>query len=119
MTVWLRIPIEFINLALTSEDSAVILNPPTARIDIEDVDSELTTFMETACTFVFLVLLIVSYGIHRRVGVCMIVISSLNAHRSFSGSQSLLHKLKKVTIFISYFPLQWSQLDLVKPIMYP
>ena len=33
---------EFINLALTSEDSAVIINPPTARIDIEDVDSELT-----------------------------------------------------------------------------
>ena len=33
---------EFINLALTSVDSAVILNPPTARINIEDVDSELT-----------------------------------------------------------------------------
>ena len=33
---------EFINLALTSVDNAVIINPPTARIDIEDVDSELT-----------------------------------------------------------------------------
>ena len=33
---------EFINLALTSVDSAVILNPATARINIEDVDSELT-----------------------------------------------------------------------------
>ena len=32
---------EFINLALTSVDSAVMLNPATARIDIEDVDSEL------------------------------------------------------------------------------
>ena len=33
---------EFINLALTSVDSAVMLNPVTARINIEDVDSELT-----------------------------------------------------------------------------
>ena len=33
---------EFINLALTSVDSAVIINSPTARIDIEDIDSELT-----------------------------------------------------------------------------
>ena len=33
---------EFINLALSSVDSAVIINPPTARIDIEDADSELT-----------------------------------------------------------------------------
>ena len=32
---------EFINLTLTSVDSAVTLNPPTARIDIEDIDSEL------------------------------------------------------------------------------
>ena len=32
---------EFINLALTSVDSAVILNPATARINVEDVDSEL------------------------------------------------------------------------------
>ena len=32
---------EFINLALTSVDSAVMLNPATARINIEDVDSEL------------------------------------------------------------------------------
>ena len=32
---------EFINLTLTSEDSAVMLNPATARINIEDVDSEL------------------------------------------------------------------------------
>ena len=31
---------EFINLALTSVDSAVMLNPATARINIEDVDSE-------------------------------------------------------------------------------
>ena len=37
---------EFINLALTSVDNAVILNPATARINIEDVDSELT--IETA-----------------------------------------------------------------------
>ena len=32
---------EFISLTLTSVDSAVILNPATARINIEDVDSEL------------------------------------------------------------------------------
>ena len=32
---------EFINLALTSVDSAVMLNPATARINIEDVDSKL------------------------------------------------------------------------------
>jgi len=32
---------EFINLALTSVDSAVMLHPATARINIEDVDSEL------------------------------------------------------------------------------
>ena len=31
---------EFINLALTSVDSAAMLNPATARINIEDVDSE-------------------------------------------------------------------------------
>ena len=36
---------EFINLALTSVDSAVMLNPPTARINIEDVDSELRHFI--------------------------------------------------------------------------
>ena len=33
---------KFINLALTSVDSAVMLNPAIARINIEDVDSELT-----------------------------------------------------------------------------
>ena len=33
--------IEFINLALTSVDSAIMLNPATARINIEDIDSEL------------------------------------------------------------------------------
>jgi len=33
---------EFINLALTSVDSAVMLNPATAGINIEDVDSELS-----------------------------------------------------------------------------
>ena len=33
---------EFINLALTSVDSAAVLSPATARINIEDVDSELT-----------------------------------------------------------------------------
>ena len=33
---------EFINLALTSVDSAVMLNPATARINIQDVDRELT-----------------------------------------------------------------------------
>ena len=33
---------EFINLALTSVDSAVMLNPMIGRINIEDVDSELT-----------------------------------------------------------------------------
>ena len=32
---------EFINLTLTSVDSAVMLNPATARINIEDIDSEL------------------------------------------------------------------------------
>ena len=31
---------EFINLALTSVDSAVMLNPVTAIINIEDVDSK-------------------------------------------------------------------------------
>ena len=31
---------ESINLALTSVDSAVMLNPATARINIEDIDSE-------------------------------------------------------------------------------
>ena len=33
---------EFINLALTSVDSAVMLNPAATRINIEDVDSELS-----------------------------------------------------------------------------
>ena len=33
---------EFINLGLTSVDNAVMLNPATARINIEDTDSELT-----------------------------------------------------------------------------
>ena len=33
---------EFINLALTSVDNAVMLNSATATIYIEDVDSELT-----------------------------------------------------------------------------
>ena len=33
---------EFFNLALTSEDSAVMLNPATARINIEDTDRKLT-----------------------------------------------------------------------------
>ena len=32
---------EFINLTLTSVDNAVMLNPATARINIEDIDSEL------------------------------------------------------------------------------
>ena len=32
---------EFINLTLTSVDNAVIINPPTTRINIEDVDCEL------------------------------------------------------------------------------
>ena len=36
---------EFINLALTSEDNAVMLNSASAKINIEDVDSEL---IETA-----------------------------------------------------------------------
>ena len=33
---------EFINLTLTSADSAVVLNPATARINIQDIVSELT-----------------------------------------------------------------------------
>ena len=33
---------DFINLTLTSVDRAVMLNSATARINIEDVDSELT-----------------------------------------------------------------------------
>ena len=33
---------EFINLTLTSVDNAVMLNPATARINIKDVDSELS-----------------------------------------------------------------------------
>ena len=33
---------EFFSLALTSEDSAVMLNPATATINIEDMDSKLT-----------------------------------------------------------------------------
>ena len=37
---------EFINLALTSVDSAVMFNPATARISIEDVDSELIFAMQ-------------------------------------------------------------------------
>ena len=32
---------EFINLALTSVDSAVMLYPPTAKINIADLDREL------------------------------------------------------------------------------
>ena len=32
---------EFINLALTSVDNAVMLNPAATRINIEDIDSEL------------------------------------------------------------------------------
>ena len=33
---------EFINLTLTSADSAVMLHPAIARINIEDIDRELT-----------------------------------------------------------------------------
>ena len=33
---------EFFNLALTSDDSAVMLNPAVARINIEDTDSKFT-----------------------------------------------------------------------------
>ena len=33
---------EFINLALTSVDNAIILNPAAVRINIEDIDSKLT-----------------------------------------------------------------------------
>ena len=33
---------EFINLALASADSAAVLNPATARVNIKDIDSELT-----------------------------------------------------------------------------
>ena len=33
---------EFINLTLTSVDNAALLNPATARINIEDVDCELS-----------------------------------------------------------------------------
>ena len=36
---------EFINVTLVSADPAVIFNPTTARIRIEDIDSELTTFI--------------------------------------------------------------------------
>ena len=32
---------EFVNLALTSEDSAIMFNPATATINIEEVDSKL------------------------------------------------------------------------------
>ena len=35
---------EFINVTLVSADPAVMLNPNTARMRIEDIDSELTTF---------------------------------------------------------------------------
>ena len=46
---------EFINLALTSEDSAAMLNPATATINIEDVDSELMNrnckFFHSDCQF--------------------------------------------------------------------
>ena len=46
---------EFINLALTSVDNAVIFNPVTARINIEDEDSELRhcNFYITCCTFAY------------------------------------------------------------------
>ena len=40
---------EFVNLALTSVDSAAMLNPATARMYIEDVDSEL---MNINCKFI-------------------------------------------------------------------
>ena len=41
---------EFINLALTSLDNAVMINPASARIYIEDdIDSELTN--ETTCIY--------------------------------------------------------------------
>ena len=40
---------EFINITLTSVDSAVVLNPANTTINIKDVDSELN--METAFTF--------------------------------------------------------------------
>ena len=35
---------EFINVTLMSADHVAVLNPSTARITIEDIDSELTTF---------------------------------------------------------------------------
>ena len=41
---------EFINLTLTSADSAAMLNPATARIYRRDVDSELTLLQFHCCT---------------------------------------------------------------------
>ena len=42
---------EFINLALTSVDNAVMLNSASARVNIEDVDSEWTKLIKTAKSF--------------------------------------------------------------------
>ena len=45
---------EFINLTLTSVDNAILLNPATARINIEDVYSELR---HSCCTFTVVLIL--------------------------------------------------------------
>ena len=49
---------EFINLALRSVENAVILNPATARINIEDIDSKL---MEGKCACDYSILPIINF----------------------------------------------------------
>ena len=47
---------EFINLTLTSVDSAVMLNPGMARINIEDISSELTNGKCMRFIFLFVIM---------------------------------------------------------------
>ena len=46
---------EFINLTLTSVDSAVMFNPATARIEIEDEDSKLKHWKMHARLFLWII----------------------------------------------------------------
>ena len=55
---------EFINLALTSVDNAVILNQATARINIEDRDSELRDWKMHVYLFFSWIILFYLYSIH-------------------------------------------------------
>ena len=67
---------EFINLALTSVDSAVMLNPATARINIDDMGSKLN--MDNTQTFVLLVIILtyvlyICHSLHKSQAISVLI----------------------------------------------